>query len=330
MDDVLRPMRKIILTLSSLIISISSRATVGPLINGNQINPATNIQISTLTVTGNAFSVGRSTLVVSGASVIIGTTSIGSVPDGTPLLDLYAPITPLNGVSNRLYLRFRQDQFYSGWSTQDSTDSIGGLQSNGLGAAVGGMRWYGITASTSAWRVVALSSFTETGNAAQMDSAVNYDISQFATGSPGQAGTPGANANLFGIRSGGGNVNRFIVKGNGDTVQTGSMTATGLLLNTGAQTTFRVVNNGSYNILSLNGNDGSTIANLIGLQAGQSNDPNLYVVAKATVSFYTGGTEKMRINNTAITTGGALCLNSSKEVSKCTSAVDGSGNCTCP
>jgi hypothetical protein len=28
--------------------------------------------------------------------------------------------------------------------------------------------------------------------------------------------------------------------------------------------------------------------------------------------------------------GGALCLNSSGTISKCTSAVDASGNCTCP
>jgi hypothetical protein len=28
--------------------------------------------------------------------------------------------------------------------------------------------------------------------------------------------------------------------------------------------------------------------------------------------------------------GGALCLNAAKQMSKCTSAIDASGNCTCP
>ena len=32
----------------------------------------------------------------------------------------------------------------------------------------------------------------------------------------------------------------------------------------------------------------------------------------------------------APTTGGALCLNAAKQMSKCTSAIDASGNCTCP
>lgn len=36
------------------------------------------------------------------------------------------------------------------------------------------------------------------------------------------------------------------------------------------------------------------------------------------------------IGTGAPTSGGALCLNASKQISKCTTAVDASGNCTCP
>lgn len=35
-------------------------------------------------------------------------------------------------------------------------------------------------------------------------------------------------------------------------------------------------------------------------------------------------------NLTSVTTGGAVCFNSSHNLSKCTTAVDASGNCTCP
>ena len=42
-----------------------------------------------------------------------------------------------------------------------------------------------------------------------------------------------------------------------------------------------------------------------------------------------GSATNLRIDG-AITTGGALCINASKNLAKCTSAVDASGNCTCP
>lgn len=88
MDDILRHMKNIIL---ALLLSSSAYA-VGPQINGNQINPQTAISIATftqtgsggvsfagnlteassVTVKGNAFSVGGSTFAVIGGSVGIG------------------------------------------------------------------------------------------------------------------------------------------------------------------------------------------------------------------------------------------------------------------
>lgn len=49
-----------------------------------------------------------------------------------------------------------------------------------------------------------------------------------------------------------------------------------------------------------------------------------------TLSIITNNTARVTFPTSAITTGGALCLNSSSVLSKCTSAVDASGNCTCP
>ncbi len=80
--------------LLALLLASTAAATVGPQINGNQINPKTAISISTLTVTGsqglivkttatiqgNAFSVGGSTLIVSGGKV-------GMVGAGSPLVE---------------------------------------------------------------------------------------------------------------------------------------------------------------------------------------------------------------------------------------------------
>lgn len=48
------------------------------------------------------------------------------------------------------------------------------------------------------------------------------------------------------------------------------------------------------------------------------------------LNLITNNTTRVQVPNAAITTGGALCLNGSNVLSKCTTAVDASGNCTCP
>lgn len=54
-------------------------------------------------------------------------------------------------------------------------------------------------------------------------------------------------------------------------------------------------------------------------------------VVSDNVDFYTGaGVMTINLPAAGATTGGALCLNASKVLTKCTSAVDASGNCTCP
>ena len=48
------------------------------------------------------------------------------------------------------------------------------------------------------------------------------------------------------------------------------------------------------------------------------------------LEFRTNSATVAIIPKAGVTLGGALCLNASKKLSKCTSAVDASGNCTCP
>ena len=50
------------------------------------------------------------------------------------------------------------------------------------------------------------------------------------------------------------------------------------------------------------------------------------------ITFYTGNavTQQLILPTASVTAGGALCINSSRVLTKCTSAVDASGNCTCP
>lgn len=73
-----------------------------------------------------------------------------------------------------------------------------------------------------------------------------------------------------------------------------------------------------------------------------ANGANRFTVMQAgNVGVGTGGSpvEKLHIssgtilidgNGTAPTAGGALCINTSRKIVKCTSVVDVSGNCTCP
>ena|SRR3990167_2913129 len=49
------------------------------------------------------------------------------------------------------------------------------------------------------------------------------------------------------------------------------------------------------------------------------------------ITFAVNGSTQVIVDQaTTISTGGALCLNASRILTKCTSAVDASGNCTCP
>lgn len=57
---------------------------------------------------------------------------------------------------------------------------------------------------------------------------------------------------------------------------------------------------------------------------------DIFNVSAGTMSFGTSNATRYALGTSAITTGGALCLNSDKILKKCTSAVDASGNCTCP
>ena len=52
--------------------------------------------------------------------------------------------------------------------------------------------------------------------------------------------------------------------------------------------------------------------------------------ASGYMRFFTNNTEQLRIGVVDIPIGGALCKNANGELSKCTSAVNASGNCTCP
>lgn len=61
-----------------------------------------------------------------------------------------------------------------------------------------------------------------------------------------------------------------------------------------------------------------------------ANNGKLQIVADTTDIYSGAGNLNVAIPSAVVTTGGALCLNASHVLSKCTSAVDASGNCTCP
>jgi len=82
---------------------------------------------------------------------------------------------------------------------------------------------------------------------------------------------------------------------------------------------------GSVAVVEIKNSGGTTLAAF--LQDGSfglnvSNPSEKLHINAGTIRFTAGGT--------APTAGGALCLNASGDMKKCTSAVDASGNCTCP
>ena len=92
-------MKILVMLLAFTFGAVDCRAA-GVLINGNQINSASQITISSETVTGNAFSVGGSTFVVTVGKVGIGTTNPVAALDssGTIRASYYAPPTSGHGL----------------------------------------------------------------------------------------------------------------------------------------------------------------------------------------------------------------------------------------
>lgn len=86
---------------------------------------------------------------------------------------------------------------------------------------------------------------------------------------------------------------------------------------------------------------GDTSGNVAWFESKLANSATVYIQAAsgagyigtngaATFALRTNTVDRVIVPNAAVTTGGALCLNASKVLSKCASAPDASGNCTCP
>lgn len=86
---------------------------------------------------------------------------------------------------------------------------------------------------------------------------------------------------------------------------------------------------------------GDTSGNVAWFESKLANSATVYIQAAdgagyigtngaATFALRTNTVDRVIVPNAAVTTGGALCLNASKVLSKCTTAPDASGNCTCP
>lgn len=86
---------------------------------------------------------------------------------------------------------------------------------------------------------------------------------------------------------------------------------------------------------------GDASGNIAWFESKLANSATVYIQASsgagyigtngaATFALRTNTVDRVIVPNAAVTTGGALCLNASKVLSKCTSAPDASGNCTCP
>lgn len=86
---------------------------------------------------------------------------------------------------------------------------------------------------------------------------------------------------------------------------------------------------------------GDTSGNVAWFESKLANSATVYIQAAsgagyigtngaATFALRTNTVDRVIVPNAAVTTGGALCLNASKVLSKCTNAPDASGNCTCP
>lgn len=79
---------------------------------------------------------------------------------------------------------------------------------------------------------------------------------------------------------------------------------------------------------------GAVISNLHVSSVNASVNASLFSVSTGAPNgnnvLFAVGTTSMTINIPGVTLGGALCINASKQLSKCTDAPDASGNCTCP
>lgn len=167
-----------------------------------------------------------------GAGTIVGPLGVGSFGSATPGEGTAYPLTksyldimhdpstfhdPPTAADRLIALRFRQAGFDHGMPAQDVKDAFGGIHSNYSVPNAGGMRPYGITTETQAWREVGIAGKVDITSTANSDAVLMMHGFRKDDENPDFASAIPDNANLVAFRNGHKTVG--IIKGDGTYVK---------------------------------------------------------------------------------------------------------------
>lgn len=345
-------MRKLLASLIVGLCTFEGMVQAGELRSGKAAISNSSLDSSSVTLQGNTFNAANKLVQLDAAAALPAGLKIStaSLLSGQNWLPAQLPSTAAYTNTNN---NFSGTQDFSG-----SINARAPLTVSVDSATVGGRLGVGIVGGNASYLThfndasLAFSLYsTGTANTGQNIGNVSYQVGQAANswdlyGGPGHPICLSAN---------GGSTTGLCIENNGNTtidaLQSigssnflGPLTVNGssitvLGANAGFGTGISTSTSGLNRVVTIASNNGGELVITDTSTGGQANinfnGADMGITTRhgaGKITFYTGNavTQQLILPAASVTAGGALCINSSRVLTKCTSLVDASGNCTCP